>query len=215
MNRHPITKQFLPKDGLRRTPTGNSWSAMMSRCYNTNYNGYAGYGGKGRFVCEGLRRGVFAIIELIGERPNGRTIDRTDNDGNYTCGQCVECRSLRLPINIRWATQGEQDRNRINNVWLTIKSVTKCAADWKSDAGVTASTIYRRSKRGITGVGLLAGYTAERSISIGGATRSLWQWANEVGIGSRAMAWRIAHWPQDKWLLSKQRPRQVFSRLPC
>ena len=40
------------------------------------------------------------ILRSIGERPEGKTLDRPDNDGNYE------------PGNVRWATRTEQNINK-------------------------------------------------------------------------------------------------------
>jgi len=40
------------------------------------------------------------VISTLGERPNGKTLDRKDNDGNYTLD------------NLRWATWIEQHANK-------------------------------------------------------------------------------------------------------
>lgn len=89
--------------GMSKTKTYRVWVAMIQRCTDPNATGYANWGGRGIAVCERWRNSFEAFLADMGERPEGCSIDRIDNDGNYE------------PGNVRWATALEQTQNRRRN----------------------------------------------------------------------------------------------------
>lgn len=117
--------------GLSHAPEYSNWSSMMARCFNLNDPGYEKYGGAGRTVCEFIRASPLNMVLLMGRKPTPlHSIDRKDNKLGYFCGSCAECVQKNWPMNVRWATQKEQLRNRSNNVLFEIDGVTRCASEW-------------------------------------------------------------------------------------
>ena len=88
-----------PKHGMYNTPTYHTWEGMKQRCLNPEATRYPDYGAKGITVCERWR--IFEnFLEDMGERPEGKTLDRINPFGDYE------------PNNCRWATPKEQANNQ-------------------------------------------------------------------------------------------------------
>lgn len=98
-DRAAITKARALKHGLRQHYLYPTWLNMRQRCSNPRHPRYADWGGRGIRVCE--RWDDFSsFLSDVGDRPEGMTLDRIDNDGDY------------CPGNIRWATTQEQNMNK-------------------------------------------------------------------------------------------------------
>jgi hypothetical protein len=130
------------------SPTRSSWAAMMARCFNPKHDRFSYYGGAGVTVCRALSNSPQALVDVIGKRPNGLTLDRIDSSLNYSCGICPDCIANNWPKNIRWATWGEQRRNQRRNELKTINGVHKRLSDWASESGLKRCTIAQRIKAG-------------------------------------------------------------------
>lgn len=119
-------------------PVYQCWNGMMQRCYNPKHISYPKYGGAGVVVA--LPWHHFPNFKKdVGERPVSEffSVDRfPDKNGNYT------------PDNTRWATRKQQQRNRRNNVFLTLGDVTQCQAAWSEELGWHPSKIKNRKRAG-------------------------------------------------------------------
>lgn len=122
---------------LAESPESNIRSGMVQRCHNPNNPGYKYYGGRGISVCRRWRNSTSAFIEDMGRRPTPEhTVERIDNNGNYSSSNC------------RWATQAEQNRNTRRNIFITIDGVTKCVAEWARAHGIDPKAARCRLRRG-------------------------------------------------------------------
>jgi hypothetical protein len=92
--------KFNTKHGLKYHSLYPTWLNMKQRCYNSNHNRYKDYGGRGIKVCDMWLNSFENFLNDMGERPEGTSLDRINNNGNYE------------PNNCKWATKSEQRINQ-------------------------------------------------------------------------------------------------------
>ena len=95
-----IRLRSYEQHGMSDSPTYHSWLSMKQRCTNPNDIGYANYGGRGIKVCDRWLHSFVNFYADMGLRPEGMTLDRKDNDGDYE------------PDNCKWSTLVEQAANQ-------------------------------------------------------------------------------------------------------
>lgn len=131
------------------TPEYVSWKAMRLRCSNPNNSGFALYGGRGIYVCQRWRESFADFLADMGTKPSARhSIDRVDPERSYTCGRCEDCVSRGAPANCRWSDPRTQQRNRRDNLVLTIDGVTRTAREWAEVKGVSFVLLRSRIRHG-------------------------------------------------------------------
>lgn len=85
-------------------PHYNRWEMMKRRCLNPKHHAYYLYGGRGIKIYSPWIHDFSKFNDwlntALGEPPDGHTLDRIDNDGNYE------------PGNLRWADSKTQNANR-------------------------------------------------------------------------------------------------------
>ena len=120
-----------------KTKTGayKSWKAMKTRCTNSNTPYYKNYGERGISIYERWLN-FENFYEDMGDRPEGKTLERIDNSKGY----CKE--------NCKWATIKEQNRNTRQVKLLTYQGETLCMREWAEKLSIPYPTLQDRIRRG-------------------------------------------------------------------
>jgi len=116
--------------GMSESREYKIWANMRYRCGNPNVSSYSNYGGRGIKVCERWQS-FAAFFEDMGPSPEGFTIERINNDGDYE------------PSNCQWISRANQVRNRRITPKFNGKSIGQIA----DETGQLYSTLLRRLRK--------------------------------------------------------------------
>ena len=125
-------------DNRSNHPLYGIWSRMIDRCENPKDKKYEYYGGRGITVCDEWHN-FFNFVkwsDSVGGRPEGFTLDRINNDGNYE------------PSNCRWATRFQQSTNKSSNIVLDFNGESKTLVEWSISTGIKWYVLWNRYKSG-------------------------------------------------------------------
>ncbi len=179
-------------------PEYNVWRGMKGRCNGTYAKNYSG---RGIVVCEGWQESFEAFYGQLGSRPSPKhTIDRIDNDGNYSCGICEQCVKNGWPMNCKWSTNREQLLNTRSNHMIEINGETKPLTVWAAIFGISNDLVNSRintlgwsPERALTQPPDL--YKSRRPnirlLTYNGETLSMKDWSKKVGVSARVIQYRL------------------------
>jgi len=89
------------------------------------------YGDRGILVCDIWENDflVFREWAILNGYRKGLSIDRVNNDGDYS------------PQNCRWATRPQQMRNTADNRNISFQGETLCQVDWATRIGISVQAL--------------------------------------------------------------------------
>jgi len=121
-----------------KTPEWKAWKNMKARCNNPDDARFKGYGGRGISMCK--RWDIFEnfYADMGGKPSTKHSLDRINNNGNYTRQNC------------RWATSREQSDNTRVSRHYTHNGVTKNLTEWCRELGIPRTTMFNRLERGMS-----------------------------------------------------------------
>lgn len=114
------------------------WKKMIERCTDSKCDRYKDYGGRGINICHEWLDDFDAFADWSKDNgyASGLTIDRINNDGNYS------------PENCRWVTKREQNRNKRTNLMVEYRGEIKPLIIWCEELGLRYDPIHNRITSG-------------------------------------------------------------------
>lgn len=138
------TTHGLKRSGVAPTPEYTCWAHMRRRCSDPKSPDFKNYGGRGIKVCQRWQDFALFLTDM-GTRPAGHTIERKNNDADYSPENCV------------WATRAEQNQNKRNVLHLPAYGEQLTIRQIVSRSGLGYACIYKRFRKGLSGAALLEG----------------------------------------------------------
>ena len=115
----------------RKSRTYATWTSMKYRCDNPRLREYPNYGGRG-ITYDDRWKDFFTFLDDMGERPEGMTLDRIDNNLGYSKENC------------RWATKKQQQWNRRKTIQVPDGGETVSLAEYARRKRIDPRTAKKR-----------------------------------------------------------------------
>jgi hypothetical protein len=132
-----INIQRMKTHGKTDTREYSTWRGMKQRCTNPKLEEYKNYGGRGITICDRWLNSFENFYEDMGERPEGYSIERINNNGDYD------------PSNCRWANRLDQQNNTRVNILVPYDGKMISLKQACRKYGKNYRTVYDRVARGI------------------------------------------------------------------
>jgi hypothetical protein len=178
--------------GKTETKEYNIWCTMKARCYNDKNGSFKDYGSRGISVCAEWLNSFQRFFDDMGECPEGLSIERIDNNGNYE------------PSNCRWATRQEQSLNRRSNVIMELDGKKQTESEWADELGISRNVLQHRRDRGWSDKDALTIPPQDKShkwITFNGIRDTVTGWSKRIGGSTETLRQRLKHgWTVEKAL---------------
>lgn len=99
--------------GMRHTPEYSAWASMKDRCLRKTNLNYYRYGGRGIKICKRWINSFENFYSDLGKRPDGFSLERKNNDGDYKPSNCI------------WSAKESQMKNRSISIKVNLMEIAK------------------------------------------------------------------------------------------
>lgn len=135
--RREMVEEKNTTHGKSKSKLYRVWSSMKDRCLRNGARQFKDYGGRGISICDEWKNSFesFEKWATANGYAEGLTIERIDNNGNYSPGNC------------KWIPRSEQSKNRRMNHYLTFNNSTRTIQDWANEIGINRCTLREYCKK--------------------------------------------------------------------
>lgn len=208
----PTGCQMCSKDNSRKKLVDNKdrkqmreysiWKGMKTRVTNLNTREGVHYIlDKGITCCEEWLNSFEQFYKDIGPCPDGYSLDRIDNNGNY------------CPENCRWASSTTQSQNRGEfNLIFTHNGETHVLKEWARIVNIKYGTLYNRIYRdGLSFEDAIKEDPYERLFEFKGQKKTLKDWCEIYNIKYQTVVNRLHkhQWTLEEALLTPYKHKKI------
>lgn len=136
-----MLKTRVTRHGAAGTRLYMIWQEMLARCYRAESPSFKFYGARGISVCDEWRTSFESFAADMGDPPFGCSLERKNNDMNYSKDNC------------QWATHTEQMNNRRGNIIISFNGREMTMAQFARFLGFHYAKVRSAIKRGVTSIG--------------------------------------------------------------